>query len=313
MDVQKIVDIYCFCHDFYTNIDIPLGLPSSRRHTGGRPPKLTIPERMTILILFQHSKYKTLKDFYIKDIEKGYLSSYFLQKPCYSQFTRGIKSTLVHLFMAVGALNQTQSSPREDSQKSEKKKRYYIDSTLLPVCHIKREYRHKTFKGLATKGASSMGFFIGFKLHLVVDTKGNIVSFRLTKGNVADNNQELLRQLLKGLKGKVFGDKGYLSKISQELENQGLKLVTKTRKNMKKTPKRDEEERFYLWKRGYIETIFHLFKNQLMLWHTRHRNPLNWLAHTVSCLVAWQFYDKKPTVDFQEKTKLENYFCTLPI
>ena len=62
----------------------------------------------------------------------------------------------------------------------------YIDSTRIPVCHNKRTNSHKVFESVAEIGKSTMGWFLGFKLHLVIDTRGNILSVNLTKGNVDD-------------------------------------------------------------------------------------------------------------------------------
>ena len=53
----------------------------------------------------------------------------------------------------------------------------YIDSTKLVVCHNRRIRRNKVFKGLAARGKSSMGWFYGFKLHIIVNEYGQIVSF----------------------------------------------------------------------------------------------------------------------------------------
>jgi hypothetical protein len=88
----------------------------------------------------------------------------------------------------------------------------FIDSTPLRSCHIKREKQHKTFNGIAGKGQSSIGWFFGFKLHLIINDKGEILDFILTPGNVDDrvplNNMDLHKRIF----GKLFGDKGYISK-----------------------------------------------------------------------------------------------------
>jgi len=60
----------------------------------------------------------------------------------------------------------------------------YIDSTLLRVCHIKREKQNKIFKGVATNEKSTMDRFFGFKLHLIINDRGELLSFYLTKANV---------------------------------------------------------------------------------------------------------------------------------
>ena len=55
---------------------------------------------------------------------------------------------------------------------------YYIDSTALPVCDNHRIARHKVFADLAQRG--KMGWFFGFKLHLVFNTDHEIVALKLT-------------------------------------------------------------------------------------------------------------------------------------
>ena len=93
----------------------------------------------------------------------------------------------------------------------------YIDSALPRVCHIKREKQHRVFKGIAEKGKSTMGRLFGFKLHLTINDKGGLLSFYLTKGNVDDRNVELMAAMAKDVFGKLFGDKGYISKVLSEL------------------------------------------------------------------------------------------------
>ncbi|MEZ5451392.1 MAG: transposase [Thiothrix sp.] len=86
----------------------------------------------------------------------------------------------------------------------------FIDSTPLAVCENLRIPRHRTFSGAAGRGKSSTGWFYGFKLHLVVDDCGEILSFAITPGNTDDRKP--VPTLLKQVTGKVFGDRGYISK-----------------------------------------------------------------------------------------------------
>jgi len=44
----------------------------------------------------------------------------------------------------------------------------------------------KVFSGLAARGKSSMGWFFGFKLHLVVTDCSDILNFCVTPGNIND-------------------------------------------------------------------------------------------------------------------------------
>ena len=86
----------------------------------------------------------------------------------------------------------------------------FIDSFSLNVCHNRRIYSHKVFKGIAQRGKTSVGWFYGFKLHIIINHGGEIISFYITSGNVADNNEKVLKKLTQKLFGKLYGDKGYI-------------------------------------------------------------------------------------------------------
>jgi len=62
----------------------------------------------------------------------------------------------------------------------------FVDSTGLAVCKNKRIERNKVFKGIAKRGKTTMGWFYGFKLHLIINHKGELLSFIVTPGNVDD-------------------------------------------------------------------------------------------------------------------------------
>src|SRR3954462_11141441 len=79
---------------------------------------------------------------------------------------------------------------------------YYIDSTALPVCDNHRISRHKVFADLAQRGKTSMGWFFGFKLHLVFNNDNEIVALKLTPGNVHDTTP--VPALTRDLIGKLF-------------------------------------------------------------------------------------------------------------
>ena len=150
-------------------------------------------------------------------------------------------------------------------------------------------------KGAAGRGKMSMGWFYGFKLHLVINHLGEIVTFTLTSGNKADNNQNLLHELLQGLEGLCFGNKGYLTAIWNELYAQGVKLVTRLKKNMKNKLTLPYEL-YLLCKRSVIESVNNIFKQCLDLEHTRHRKPENGIAHMLCSVIAYHFYENKPCI-----------------
>ena len=171
---------------------------------------------------------------------------------------------------------------------------YYVDSTSIDVCHIKREKRHKVFKGLASKGKNSMGWFFGFKLHLVINNLGEIMACSLTKANIDDRKP--VPKLMEKLNGWLFGDKGYLGKdFFEKLQKQSVEIFTKAKKNMKQIII-NAGQKFYLSKRGLIETVIDQLKNICQIEHSRHRKPENAFVNLISGLIAYGFKLRKPSI-----------------
>jgi hypothetical protein len=172
----------------------------------------------------------------------------------------------------------------------------FIDSTVLRVCHNKRIKRNKTFKGIAEVGKSTMGWFFGFKLHLIINDKGEILSFYLTKGNVDDRDAKAITNMTQEIFGKLFGDKGYISKaLSDLLFGNGIQLITAVRRNMK-TKALSNEEKILLRKRSVIETVNEELKNICQVEHTRHRSISGFLLNIMSAIAAYSFFPKKPSI-----------------
>lgn len=78
----------------------------------------------------------------------------------------------------------------------------YEDSTLIRACKNKRIKRNKVFKDIATVGKYTMGCFFCFKLHLIVNEKGDIHNFVITQGNIYDRTP--------------FNDSKFLEKIKRK-------------------------------------------------------------------------------------------------
>jgi hypothetical protein len=105
----------------------------------------------------------------------------------------------------------------------------FVDSTCIKVCHNLRTPRHKKFQGIALRGKGTMRWFYGFKLHLIVSYRGQIVAAKLTTGNVHDTKP--VSELADGLTDKLYGDKGYISKaLESDLFYKGVTLITTVRK-----------------------------------------------------------------------------------
>lgn len=170
----------------------------------------------------------------------------------------------------------------------------FIDSTPLPVCHNRRIPRHRVFAGLAARGKTSMGWFFGFKLHLVVNDRGELLALCLTPGNIDDRKP--VPQLTRDLWGKLFGDTGYLSQpLLESLFERGVHLITPIRANMqnKLMPLMDK---LLLRKRSLIETINDQLKNISQISHSRHRKPANFAVNLFAGLIAYTHQPKKPAL-----------------
>ncbi len=172
---------------------------------------------------------------------------------------------------------------------------YFADSKKLPVCDNRRIHSHRVFKDIASRGKSSTGWFYGLKLHLVINQLGEVMNFLITPASVSDNNETVLPRLLRGLRGKCYADKGYISKLFERFYEEGLQIVTKIRKNMKNSLM-DLDDKLRLKKRALIESVNDILMSVMDVDHSRHRSPLNALVHTMSGLVAYHFYDTKPSV-----------------
>uniref|UniRef100_UPI00191B002F IS982 family transposase n=1 Tax=Psychrobacter maritimus TaxID=256325 RepID=UPI00191B002F len=171
----------------------------------------------------------------------------------------------------------------------------YIDSTKIAVCHNKRIYRHKVFKGLATRGKSSMGWFYGFKLHAIINHKGELISVKVTAGNTDDRVP--VKDMATPVFGKVFGDRGYISKALNAwlTKHSDTRLITKLRRNMKPQLLKPMDEAL-LNQRSLVETVFGELKNLCQIEHSRHRSVTGFITNLLSGLIAYRWFPYKPTI-----------------
>lgn len=278
-------EIFCFIDDFckdFEQAQMNRLLPNPNR-CRKRQCRLSLSEIMTILILFQLSHYRTFKDFYMSCLSVHYKHE-FPALVSYTRFLELIPFSMMPLFILLMHLP------------GKKTGRYFIDSTKLPVCDNLRIWQHKVFKEFAKRGKTSTGWFFGFKLHLVINDKGELMSFKLTPGNVDD--RAVVKKLTENLKGWLFGDRGYISKkLTLALEEQGLTFITRLKKNMKQQFL-DPIKKCWLNKRGIIETIIDQLKSIFHIQHTRHRSLANYFTNIFASLLAYTFKPKKSSVSF---------------
>lgn len=247
-----------------------------------RSRSLCLSEIMTILIAFHQSAYRNFKWFYTQRV-CGDWHDAFPGLVSYNRFVEWMPSTLIplcaylrHCFGDCTGIS-------------------FIDSTSLKVCHNRRINAHKVFKPLAARGKTSVDWFFGFKLHLVVNEQGELLNVVLTPGNTDDRKP--VPKLLQGLFGKVFGDRGYVSqKLAQQLwQHSGIQLVTKLKRNMKNRLM-VLGDKLLLRRRAIIESIIDQLKNISQVEHSRHRSPVNGFVNVICGLIAYCHQPKKPSL-----------------
>lgn len=281
--MDSLLHTFCFVDDICTSLDAalaaqPLLPPRSSR---GRPSKMCSSEIVCILLLFHQMGYRCLKHFY-KDYVCVHLRQEFPQLLSYERFVERQSGVLLHMW---AVMQSTMGTPSDLT---------FIDSTPLRVCRLQRAHQHKTFQGFAAKGKTSMGWFYGFKLHLVTNDSGELLKIMLTAGNKHDVTQA--KHLLEGIVGKAFGDKGYISSsLTQWCKAHNLEFFTPVKKNMKPRTLRAMDA-VLLRKRAIVETVIDQLKNISQIEHSRHRSPVNFVINVFAGLAAYGLRPKKPSL-----------------
>jgi hypothetical protein len=278
---KDIKELFCHIDDFCKDADaFQKSGKIGKKCDPTRVPSLTISEIMTIMLLYHTSPCKNFKFFY-----KSYLQIYKDEFPnllSYQRFVALIPRTLPYFLCLLKCLLVNNDHT------------HFVDATSLPVCHNKRIKRHKVFKDFAKRGKTSMGWFYGLKLHLIINRRGELVNFKLTSGNCDDRKP--VPEMAEGITGLMAGDKGYISSdLFKYLFEKGLKLITGIKNNMK-NKLLEVHEKIILRKRSIIETVFDYLKNKMEISHTRHRSPINSFVHLFSTLVSYSLNPKKPKI-----------------
>jgi hypothetical protein len=280
-----------FCDvDDYCRITEPLFrqrlLTTGQRHRN-RAGRLTSSEVMTILIAFHRSHFRTFKHFYTM-LQKQHIAE-FPDLVSYQRFVELMPSVLALL---CGYLQSRFGKCTGIA---------FIDSTALAVCGNKRISRNRVFRGIAQVGKTTMGWFFGFKLHLVINECGELLAVQLTQGNVDD--RQLVPHMTRELFGKLFGDKGYISgELFAQLWDRGLQLITHIRRNMtsRLMPLVDK---ILLRKRSLIETVNDQLKNISQIEHSRHRSAINFVVNLVAGLINYTHQPKKPSLRLDKRDR----------
>lgn len=278
-------DVDDFCKAFLPHWN-QQQLADGKKHRQ-RARSLTISEIMTILIAFHQSHYRDFKAYYGEQVLKSWQTE-FPGLVSYSRFVEYIPSVLIPLAMYLQTCCLGTCTGLS-----------FIDSTSLDVCLNQRIHSHKVFAGLAARGKTSTGWFFGFKLHLVVNDRGEILQFCITPGNVDDRKP--VPKLVKKLFGKLFGDKGYISQpLAQSLRAMfNIQLITKLRGNMKNRLM-TFSDRILLRRRAIVETIIDQLKNISQIEHSRHRCITNFFVNVLCGLIAYCRRPSKPSLGLDD-------------
>ena len=283
--MDSLLELFCdvddFCQEFegaWQNQLLSAGKIQRKRSRS-----LSLSESMTILIHFHQSHYRDFKAYY-RDYVRERLRGEFPGLVSYTRFVEFIPSVLIPLCVY---LRQKCFGTCTGLS--------FMDSTSLAVCKNPRIHAHKVFAELAKRGKTSTGWFFGFKLHLIFNDRGELLNLMLTPGNVDDRKP--VPKMVRKLFGKLFADKGYLSKklLEELLRTFNVQLITGIRSNMKNRlmPLMDK---LLLRKRAITETIIDQLKNISQIEHSRHRSPINFLVNLLCGLIAYCHQPKKPSL-----------------
>jgi Transposase DDE domain len=288
---MDILPLFCDIDDFCLLFE-PLWkrrLLSLGQRQRDRSPRLCLAEVMTIIVMFHSSSYRNFKAYYTEQVMKNYLWA-FPRLTSYQRFVELMPTALVPL---CGYLQTRKGHCSGIS---------FIDSTSLRVCHNRRIHSHKVFAGCARRGKTSVDWFFGFKLHLVINDCGELLSLRLTPGNTDDRRP--VPELVKELFGKLFGDKGYIAHpLFEALYDDGVQLVTKLKTKMKNRLI-SMFDKIMLRKRAIIESVVDQLKNISQIEHSRHRSVANCFVNLLAGLVAYTLREKKPSLNIRVKEQL---------
>ena len=289
---DKITEIFCVVDDFCKEMTQILDDNSIQADNSikkrKRKCKLSDSEVICIMVFFHLKGYRCLKHFYIHYVQK-HMTSEFPETVSYNRFVElQSKSVLpMVIFLQTCCLGKCSGIS-------------FLDSTVLKVCHYKREKQNKVFKGTANKGRGTMGWFFGFKLHLIINERGQIIDFLITQGNVDDRQTLKDKTFHDKVFGKIFADRGYIGQeLFEQLFVDGIHLVTKIRKNMKNALMHIYDK-IMLRKRAIIESVNDILKNQCQIEHTRHRSFDNFISNLISGLIAYAFYPTKPNINIDK-------------
>ena len=287
---DKITEIFFMADEFCQFFDAMIErytIKDPRKRRYHRDGKMTKAEVMTIMIMFHASGYRCFKHFYTEYVCR-HLRHMFPETVSYNRMVELEKSVALPLALFIKKVLLGKCTGVS-----------FVDSTPLRVCKNQRIHIHKTFRGIAQRGKCSMGWFFGFKLHLICNEKGELLNFMITPGDIDDRKPLEYKAFVDAIYGKLVGDKGYISRpLFERLFVDGIQLITKLKSNMKGSLM-SISDRLLLRKRAIIETVNDELKNIAQVEHSRHRSFDNFIVNLLGSLSAYCFFPKKPCLHVQ--------------
>ena len=287
---DKVTELFFIADEFCKFFDWMMArytLKNAGKRPYHRETTLSKAEIMLIIILFHDSGYRCFKHFYLDYVCK-HLRHLFPKVVSYNRFVELEREVAIPLALFIKRVLLGKCTGIS-----------FVDSTPIRVCRNQRIHIHRTFKGIAQRGKCSMGWFFGFKLHLICNEKGELLNFMITPGDIDDREPLKYNAFVEFLYGKLVGDKGYIGKeLFQRLFVNGIQLITKLKSNMKGALM-SVSDKLLLRKRAIIETVNDELKNIAQIEHSRHRCFDNFIVNMLGAIAAYCMFPKKPCINVQ--------------
>jgi transposase len=279
--MDSLTELFCviddFCQAFEPEWEKRLLADGHKKRR--RAASLCLSELMTLAVLVHQLRFRQFKSFYLLHAQR-YLRAEFPGLPSYQRCLELLPRCIVPL------------SAMFEAVKGECTGISMLDSSPIAVCDNLRIARHRVFAGIAARGKSSTGWFFGFKLHIAINHRGELLSMKVTAGNVDDRKP--VAYLCRNLFGRAYADKGYIAQwLVERLRLQQVEFITKVRKNMKPVERTPFDQALLRW-RSLVETVFDELKNLCQVEHTRHRSYGGFLVNLMGGIIAYCQAPNKP-------------------
>lgn len=278
--ITILIMIYAFVDNFIKQVLQSIFHAIERPGKNHPPAKrynLSVAELVSLAIFRFFTGHRNWKDFY--NHIKTYHYRDFPNFPTYGNFIKAMnKLSSLATILLQGFMNVFQRITGKEKLK-------FADGSKLKVCEIKREFSHKVCRKYASKSKSTMGWFYGFKLHIICNELMQILNLKITTATT--DERKALEMMWINVFGTIVADAGYVGKDWQKKAwNLGKHLFTGVRANMKKVMTETQHQILKL--RQKVETVFSVLKLRMGLETTLPRSPLGFFAHYLWCITAYQ-------------------------